>query len=128
MEPTPQARALARAALASILRENGGGDTLADLSRSLYKYTEAGISLAAKRWNGHCIWNGTAPMRDAATIDDVSHLGLSSIVEGSDAEVPVQWVDLTDPEAPAKFWKLADEVDSEACALWDEAHADDTEH
>ena len=99
--PTITARAIARANLAAILSENGAGATLADLSRSLYKYTDAGISLAAKQWDGTPIWNGTPGMRTVA-LGDVSHLGLSSIVEGSDAEVPVSWIDLTLPDAPAR--------------------------
>jgi hypothetical protein len=114
--------------LRAILSDNGAGDTVADLARSTYKYTDAGVSLAVRLHDGsvrycdnlHGIDNG-----------NVRALGVSSIVEGSDAEVPMRWLDLMAPEsaedAVTLFNALVEDVNAEACALWDEANADESE-
>ncbi len=119
-----------RQALQAILSDNDAR-TLADLSRTLYKYTDAGVSLAARLDNGAFLWNGSDGQRSGVLLARVVALGISSIVEGSDAEVPLSWLELdtcTDAaDAIARFDKIVEQVDDEACRLWDEAHAADEE-
>ena len=112
----------AREALDLILFDNDA-KTLADLSRTLYKYTDAGVSLAARLDDGTCLWNGSEAQRSLVLLSRVRALGVSSIVEGSDAEVPVRWLELEGHTDPGKaFDAIVEEVDAEACRLWDEAH------
>lgn len=115
-------------ALQAILSESDA-KTLADLSRTLYKYTDAGVSLAARLDNGACLWNGNEAQRSLHLLPRVRALGISSIVEGSDAEVPLVWLELDTcadaADAIARFDKIVEEVDDEACRLWDEAHTEE---
>ena len=89
---------------------------------SIYKYTECGPWLSVRLHDGtvrHCdqlqgIENGS-----------VRALLVGSIVEGSDAEVTADWIDLLieDPdEAVLKFNAAVEWVNDEACALWEEAN------
>lgn len=74
---------------------------------------EAGLSKA--------VYTGT----DCGAWIDLSRAGqvrLGSIVEGSDAETTVHA--LTYPFRVGHFWDALDEVNMEACALWDEANAE----
>ena len=110
------------AALEAILSDNGSDMTVAALYRSIYKYTECGPWLSVRLHDGtvrHCdqlqgIENGS-----------VRALLVGSIVEGSDAEVTADWIDLLieDPdEAVLKFNAAVEWVNDEACALWEEAN------
>jgi hypothetical protein len=70
-------------------------------------------------------------------IDHVADICVSSIVEGSDAEIAPVWVGIMGivnganedvaAEAVYRYSKIVADVDADACALWVEAHADDDE-
>jgi len=116
----------ANACLDAILSDNGGDMTLPDLYRSIYKYTECGPWLSVQTWDGrtfHC--------NELHKVDknEVRYLLVGSIVEGSDAEVNADPIDLVECESPEAAVKLFNEtvewVNDEACALWDAADEDD---
>ena len=121
--------------IAAIFRDDSA-QTLADLQRSAYKYTDAGVAVAAMLHDGTPIYSGDARAKTIKP-DDIMDLGVSSIVEGSDAEVPLEWLrlpertapdyDREDPcaetgDAPKLFDKLVEAVNAEACRLWDDCH------
>jgi hypothetical protein len=131
--------------------------TMEELQRVIYKYTPCGPSVSFELFSyddaddvleahlGSCeprpsrfVYVGD---KRAETITQpwlaIKAIGVSSIVEGSDAEVPVEWLDLEQfandenhegdlPELGAKaieaFCKTVDNVNEEASALWDEAN------
>lgn len=114
----------ANACLDAILSDNGSDMTLPALYRSIYKYTDCGPWLSVKTWDGrvfHC--------QDLHKVDrtEVRYLLLGSIVEGSDAEVTADWIDLRECESPEDAVKAFETtlawVNDEACALWDEANS-----
>lgn len=112
------------AALEAILKDHWA-DNVAQLYRSIYKYTPCGPWLSVKLHDGtmrHC-----DELHDVKN-GDVRGLMVGSIVEGSDAEVFADLIDLLkyeDPEeAVAAFSTTVDWVNDEACALWDEADAE----
>lgn len=116
----------ANSCLDAILSDNGSDMTLPALYRSIYKYTECGPWLSVKTWDGqtfHC--------QDLHKVnkDEVRYLLVGSIVEGSDAEVRANPIDLLECESPEAAVKLFNDtvewVNDEACALWDEANAED---
>lgn len=78
-----------------------GASTREEARKAIYKVTECGAWLAFT--------------------DDSVRVG--SIVEGSSAEVSAR--PLRYPFAMADFWSALEEVNAEACALWDEANLDD---
>lgn len=117
-------------------------DTMGRLQRVLYKYTDAGIAVSFELHEGApgepFVYPGDAR---AYEIQEpwkwVRRIGASSIVEGSDAEVPLRWIDLArycDDEkyegglpdlaaaAVKDFDEMCQAVNDEACALWDEAN------
>jgi hypothetical protein len=148
------------AACAKAIFEAHDAETMAQLQRTIYKYTDCGPAIsfelhkidpepdAFEAHLGNCepqqsqfVYVGD---ERASTIAEpwlaICKIGVSSIVEGSDAEIPVQWLDLEQfadderyegdlPElcanAVAAFNRIVEYVNDEACALWDEAHADD---
>ena len=61
----------------------------------------------------------------------VTAVSVSSIVEGSDAEVPATVIDI-DPfeqdgeELKTAFYAAVEDVNRQACELWEEANGDDT--
>lgn len=69
--------------------------TMAELQRNMYKYTDAGIAISFELHDGTFVYSGDERARD---IKDpwnwIRQIGVSSIVEGSDAEVPLTWIDL----------------------------------
>lgn len=109
--------------LEAILSDNGSEMNVAALYRSIYKYTECGLWLSVLLHDGtwkHCdqlhgIENG-----------NVRALLVGSIVEGSDAEVTADQIDLLTFDDPADavrtFTDAVAWVNDEACALWDEAN------
>jgi len=112
-----------------------GAKTMADLQRSHYKYTDAGVSISFQLHDGTNVWIGDEKARTiVAPWNWIRRVGVSSIVEGGDAEVPLQWIDAAadefgdeggDKAFRKAFNTLVDEVNYEACALWDEAHPDE---
>ena len=56
----------------------------------------------------------------------IDGISVSSIVEGSDAEVAER--KLTGTFDKDEFWKAVEEVNAEACDLWDEANEEGDEN
>ncbi len=120
----------------AILSDNSA-QTLGQLQRSAYKYTDAGVSVGFQLHDGSYLWNGDPRAHDPAMIDHVADICVSSIVEGSDAEIAPVWVGIMGivngasedvaAEAVYRYSKIVADVDADACALWVEAHADDDE-
>jgi len=118
----------ANSCLDAILSDNGSDMTLPALYRSIYKHTECGPWLSVKTWDDrtfHC------DDLHKVNKDEVRYLMVGSIVEGSDAEVCAEWIDLLECEtseaAVELFNRTVEWVNDEACALWDKANADDEE-
>ena len=114
------------ACMDAILSDNGSDMTLPALYRSIYKYTACGPWLSVQTWDGrwfHC--------QDLHKVDknEVRCLLVGSIVEGSDAEVTADWIDLLECESPDdavnKFNDTVAWVNDEACALLEEANGDE---
>lgn len=116
----------ANACLDAILADNGSDMTLPALYRSIYKYTECGPWLSVRTWDGRTFHSHELHKVDKT---EVRYLLVGSIVEGSDAEVTADWIDLVECESPeaavALFSKTVDWVNDEACALWDEANTEE---
>lgn len=116
--------------MAAIFADAGSDTNLASLSRRLYKDTQAGISVSYQLDDGSFIWPGDKTAKDPKLVNRVSKIGFSSIVEGSDCEVPLVWLDLlnesldTAEKAVTEFNKLASQTDDYACQLWDQEHED----
>ena len=111
--------------MAAIMADNDA-KTLADIQRSSYKYTSAGIAVHFGLSDGTFLWNGDQGARDESSVKKVVKIGFSSIIEGSDAEVPTQWLDLsqmpTTEKAVEEFNRLESYVNEWACELYDEVH------
>lgn len=114
--------------LDAILSDNGSDMTLPALYRSIYKYTECGPWLSVRTWDNRTFHCGHL---HEVNKDEVRYLLVGSIVEGSDAEVTADWIDLLECETPEAAVKLFNDtvawVNDEACRLWDEANTDEDE-
>lgn len=104
--------------------------TLASLGRRLYKDTDAGITISYQFDDGSYSWSAPhLDLNNPGLVSRVRCIGFSSIVEGTDQEVPLQWLDLLDDQwvtaadAVTEFNRLAAETNDEACRAWNEAHA-----
>jgi hypothetical protein len=143
--------------------------TMAELQRTIYKYTDCGPAVSFELHEGaagyeeHDLteapigFDYPAPKNPYVYVGDerartisepwkaVCKIGVSSIVEGSDAEVPLEWIDLAkycDGDkyegeledlgkiAVKEFGELVDRVNDVACQMWhdanDEEDGDDT--
>lgn len=116
----------------SIIAGFASGDrTLASLQRFASKYTDAGITISFQLDDGTYVWPGDKQAFDPTLVDRVRKIGFSSIVEGSDAEVPLRWLDLLDDaiessdEAFEYYELYTQETNDEACRIWDEEHSED---
>lgn len=109
--------------LEAILADNGSEMSVSALDRSLYKYTECGAHLSVQLHDG--TWRHSGNLLGIEN-GNVRQLLVGSIVEGSDAEVsadPIDLIDYEDPEEAVKvFNTTVDWVNDEACALWTEAN------
>ena len=114
---------LFRSNLEAILSDNGSEMTVSALDRSLYKYTDCGAHLSVQLHDG--TWRHSGNLLGIEN-GNVRQLLVGSIVEGSDADVcadPIDLIDYEDPEEAVKvFNATVDWVNDEACALWDEAN------
>ena len=117
--------------------------TLYGLQRGAYKYTDCGPSVGFRLMDGTFIWNGDDGADDPKYVADVEDICIGSIVEGSDAEVPLVWLDLPKiadgsariceryPDetvgqlAVRRWYDVLEDVNSEACALWHEVNEED---
>lgn len=103
---------------------------LASLQRRIYEDTEAGISISFQLDDGSFVWSGNKVAEDALLVRRVRKIGFSSIVEGSDAEVPLRWLDLLDEELDTadkfvqKFNDFVEQTDAEAVGIWDADNAE----
>ncbi len=116
---------------------------LSQLQRSAYKYTECGASVGFRLMDGTFIWNGDDRARDPKHVADVEDICIGSIVEGSDAEVPPLWLNLSKIAdgsdqicerysdetvgnlSVRRWYDVLEVVNNEACALWHEANGED---
>lgn len=116
--------------LQAILDEHGATD-VADLYRTLYKYTDCGPWLSVKLHDG--TWKHCHELQGISNCN-VRALLVGSIVEGSDAEVLGRGIDLMDymdeggeAKAVEAFNREVEQVNDEACRLWGEANNEDTD-
>jgi hypothetical protein len=116
-----------RACMDAIIEETGANfRSLSSLQKRAYDDTEAGISLSFQLDNNTFIWVGTIGGCDASLVDRVRRIGFSSIVEGSDREVALTWLDLLSDEidspekAVAEYNRMQQETNDEACRIWEE--------
>ena len=116
---------------------------LSQLQRSAYKYTDCGASVGFRLMDGTFIWNGDDRADEESLVTRIEDICISSIVEGSDAEVPPVWLNLlriadgsdricekypdeTVGQLAVRRWHdVLEEVNSEACALWNEANGEE---
>ncbi len=110
--------------LIKLLAEDSGVDSLYGIYRRVYKDTACGPT------TGFYVdgkWVYCDNLRAFGTLEEMEAAGkvvtgvsVSSIVEGSDADIPGGL--LFDGATVKDFWELVDSVDKEASALWDEAN------
>jgi hypothetical protein len=104
-------------------------DSPYELYRNTYKYTDCGPSVGVHVLGRGWLWCNR--LRELGSYADmlsrgetITAVAVSSMVEGSDAEVPAVEV-----EAGPDFWARLDAaveaVNDEACRLWDEANGSD---
>ena len=95
-------------------------DSLVALGRSVYKHTTCGAWLSVRTWDGRWIHSGDL---HTAIKGDVGHLQMGSIIEGSDAEVRADAIDLLKCESPEQavdlFNRTIEWVEREADAIHD---------
>lgn len=114
------------ACMQAIFEDAGSDPTLASLQRRIYKDTNAGISISFQLDDGTYVWVGDRSAGDVDLVPRVQRIGFSSIVEGSDATVPLRWLNLLDErfdtaeKAVSEFNRLVDATDEWACELWRE--------
>jgi hypothetical protein len=123
------------AANAKAIFDAHGAATMAGLQSRLYKDTEVGVSVSFRLHEGPDVYVGDPRAAEiAGPWNWIRSIGVSSIVEGSDAEVPLEWIDLASPpyadeggeaRAVAEFAGLVERVNDAACGLWDEASGAD---
>jgi hypothetical protein len=110
-----------------ILHEEDG-ETLADIQDSVHKYTDSGIAISFELDDGICVWKGDKKAQDISLVSRVKRIGFSSVIEDSDAESPLIWLDITKIEDPEKvlekYKKLVASTDKEAHELYLEIKRD----
>ena len=114
----------ALAGLKAILSDNGSAMTVGALYHSIYKYTDCGPWLSAIKHDGHYV---TCSNLGDLKLEDVAALQIGSIVEGSDATVEGDILyldDLPPAELVKEFARQLEQVNSEACSLWEEANGE----
>lgn len=111
--------------LQAILDDNDA-ENVAQLYRTIYKYTDCGPWLSVKLHDG--TWVHCGHLQHVEN-NNVRALLVGSIVEGSDAEVSGDVLDLMIYETPAQalaaFDAEVEEVNDRACELWHEANDED---
>lgn len=108
------------------LAEEFGADNPWYIYRCVYKYTDCGPSIGflIKSNDNDPYWSYCDDLGKLGTFDEMKAKGIeiigvsvSSIVEGSDAEVSGETLD--EDETIEDFWKLVESVNQEACFLWE---------
>jgi len=102
-----------------------GDENLAGLARSIYKNTNCGLTLSATLHEGRIVHGADLAK---VHVGEVRALRVSSIVEGSDAEVhadPIDLLKLEEPQDAVKaFTQAVEWVDAEAESHWEAARVD----
>jgi hypothetical protein len=120
----------AKACLDAILADHGA-DTLSELARNLYKYSDCGAALGALVYAGEDNpgrWVYGDELRNLKPDDFVCALSVSSIVEGVEQCTETHIVDLFDdkfetPEqANAAYGTAVEAVEAEADEIWKQTH------
>ena len=107
-------------------------DSPREFYRAVYKYTDCGPSVGLLVQGRGWLWCDR--LRDLGSFEDmrargetVEAVAVSSIVEGTDAEVPA--IEATWEEIQADPWAridaIVDEVDRAAQSIWDDTHGCD---
>jgi len=119
---------VAQANLKAILDDHGC-ETVGQLARNAYKYTDCGAWLSVEVWGYErsTIVHGDA-VRDLPTDAPIIAIHVGSIVEGVDGGVDAHIVDLLDEAfeepamAAAAYNRALEEVEKEAEDIWNETH------
>ena len=115
MNDAQEAGELCLANLAAIL-DSWGEENVERLDRALYKYTPCGPHLSVMLHDG--TWKHSGDLQGIEN-GNVRALLVGSIVEGSDADVTTDPIDLLTEEDPVTaFDDTVDWVDAEASRLW----------
>lgn len=152
------------AACAKAIFEAHEASTMAELQRTIYKYVACGPAVSFELHEGAGGYEEDSteaylgdgyptPKSPYVYVGDeraqkitepwksIRAIGVSSIVEGTDAEVPLEWIDLAkycDEDkyegdladiakiAVKDFDALVDEVDKEARSIWNDTHGCET--
>lgn len=119
------------AANLKVILDDWGVENVQQLDRTIYKGTECGAHLSVQLHDG--TWRHSGNL-DGIDNGNVQALLLGSIVEGSDADVTADPINLLkymdegdEQRLIADFDKTLDWVVDEACRLWDEANNEDDE-
>lgn len=110
------------ACVEAIIQDNGAGDSIADVYRSVYKYTPCGPWISVRLHDGTLVHCDKLHGVKAGEIDAIQ---VGSIIEGSDACVEADWIKLRGlaPEEAVKQFNAAVQwVNDEATSLWNEAN------
>lgn len=109
----------------AIIADNGAGDSIADVYRSTYKYTDCGPYTSVRLHTGEQVNCGE--LADVMN-RDIAAILVGSIVEGSDVEITADWIELaecdTPEEAVSKFNAAVAWVNDEATTEWQLANQD----
>lgn len=107
----------------AIFDDAGSNSTLSSLQNRIYRDTDSGVAVSFELDDGTRIYPGDGKAANPFLISRVKAIGLSAIVEGSDSEVPLRWVNLLDEDlksaemAVSEFNRLVDFTDEDACSL-----------
>jgi hypothetical protein len=116
------------------LLEGEGHESPYRFGRALYKYTDCGPwvtfvtpGIVGSSFGRHEVYYEDAAARGWASRfwgPRCTGIRIGSIVEGSDAEVGP--ITLTFPFSNEHLWDAVQEIDKEACLVWDEANTEET--
>ncbi len=99
-----------------------GEENIQRLGRRVYKATAAGVHLSVRLHDGS--WRHSGNLEGVGN-GNVRSLKVGSIVEGSDAAVTGEEIDLLREDAVEAFAREVDRVDAQACELWNLEHGDE---
>jgi hypothetical protein len=110
-----------------------GVEDLGALQRAVGDSRAAGMHVDFQLHDGAFVYAGDARVSDPAFSRLVRKLGIGSRVEGSDVELPVQWIDLEEfataddedyaAQAAGAVRALFSDIEEDAISLWNEPSA-----
>ncbi len=103
------------------LLEPLGCKTWGNFYKAVYKGTACGPTIAVRFFDSDVAYYNDELYKFAADKPALK-ISVSSIVEGSDVEVPAIHVDMTEEDAHKTFWNIVETVNRQATELWDEAN------